>query len=146
MFDGSSIAGWKAINRSDMTLMPDPATAVMDPFTAQPRMILFCDVLEPSTGQPYARDPRSTAKLAEAYLASTGIGDKAFFGPEAEFFVFDSVRFKSSMDHTFYKIDSEEGPGLPATSSKKGNIGHRPGIKGGYFPVHRSIPDRSALK
>ena len=110
MFDGSSIAGWKAINESDMTLMPDPSTAVMDPFAAQPQLILFCDVLEPSTGQPYARDPRSTAKLAEAYIDSTGIGDKAFFGPEAEFFVFDDVRFKSSQENTFYKLDSDEGP------------------------------------
>ncbi|MQA65680.1 MAG: type I glutamate--ammonia ligase [Alphaproteobacteria bacterium] len=135
MFDGSSIAGWKAINESDMTLMPDPATAVMDPFTAQPQLILFCDVLEPSTGQPYGRDPRSTAKLAEAYLASTGIGDTAYFGPEAEFFVFDSVRFKSSMEHCFYKIDSDEGPWVSGDEFDEGNTGHRPAIKGGYFPV-----------
>ena len=135
MFDGSSIAGWKAINESDMTLMPDPSTAVMDPFTAQPQLILFCDVLEPSTGQPYARDPRSTAKLAEAYLASTGLGDKAFFGPEAEFFVFDGVRFKNSMEHSFYKIDSEEGPWTSGDDYPEGNIGHRPAVKGGYFPV-----------
>ncbi len=135
MFDGSSIAGWKAINESDMTLMPDPSTAVMDPFTAQPQLILFCDILEPSTGQPYARDPRSTAKLAEAYLASTGIGDKAFFGPEAEFFVFDSVRFKNSMEHCFYKIDSSEGPWTSGDEYEEGNVGHRPTVKGGYFPV-----------
>ncbi|HEY4636463.1 MAG TPA: glutamine synthetase beta-grasp domain-containing protein, partial [Rhodospirillales bacterium] len=86
MFDGSSIAGWKAINESDMTLMPDTDTAVMDPFTAQPQMIIFCDVYEPSSGQPYNRDPRSVAKKALAYMGTAGIGDTAFFGPEAEFF------------------------------------------------------------
>ncbi|HEX9809598.1 MAG TPA: type I glutamate--ammonia ligase [Alphaproteobacteria bacterium] len=135
MFDGSSIAGWKAINESDMALMPDAATAVLDPFAAQSQLILFCDVHEPLTGLPYSRDPRSTARKAEAYLASTGIGDTAYFGPEAEFFVFDSVRFKSSMDHTFYKIDSEEGPWVSGEELEDGNIGHRPPIKGGYFPV-----------
>ena len=106
MFDGSSIAGWKAINESDMNLMPDLATARMDPFTAQPQLIVFCDVLEPLTGQPYTRDPRSTAKKAEAYLASSGIGDTAYFGAEAEFFIFDSVRFANNQEHTFYRIDS----------------------------------------
>src|SRR5574339_251067 len=110
MFDGSSIAGWKAINESDMTLMPDPATAVIDPFTAQPTLTIICDVIEPSTGQGYTRDPRSTAKRAEAYAKSTGIADTVFFGPEAEFFVFDDVRFAVDMNHVFYKIDSEEGP------------------------------------
>ena len=135
MFDGSSIAGWKAINESDMALMPDASTAVLDPFAAQSQLILFCDVHEPLTGLPYSRDPRSTARKAEAYLASTGIGDTAYFGPEAEFFVFDSVRFKSSMDHTFYKIDSEEGPWVSGEELEDGNIGHRPPIKGGYFPV-----------
>src|SRR5919106_1761293 len=89
MFDGSSIAGWKAINESDMTLMPDPSTAVIDPFFAQPTLAIICDILEPSTGEPYNRDPRTTAKKAEAYLKSAGVGDKALFGPEAEFFVFD---------------------------------------------------------
>jgi glutamine synthetase len=135
MFDGSSIAGWKAINESDMTLMPDPASAVMDPFTAQPQLILFCEILEPTTGEPYARDPRSTAKKAEAYMRSTGAGDTAYFGPEAEFFVFDDVRFDVSMNQTFYQIDSEEGPYNSGTEFPEGNIGHRPGIKGGYFPV-----------
>lgn len=135
MFDGSSIAGWKAINESDMTLMPDPASAVMDPFTAQPQLILFCDILEPTTGEPYARDPRSTAKKAEAYMRSTGVGDTAYFGPEAEFFVFDDVRFDVSMNQTFYQIDSEEGPYNSGTEFPEGNFGHRPGIKGGYFPV-----------
>jgi glutamine synthetase len=135
MFDGSSIAGWKAINESDMTLMPDPASAVMDPFTAQPQLIMFCDVLEPTTGEPYGRDPRSTAKKAEAYMRSTGAGDTAYFGPEAEFFVFDDVRFDVSMNQTFYQIDSEEGPYNSGTEFPEGNFGHRPGVKGGYFPV-----------
>jgi len=135
MFDGSSIAGWKAINESDMTLMPDPASAVMDPFAAQPTLILVCDVHEPSTGQPYERDPRSTARRAEAYLNSAGIGDTAYFGPEAEFFVFDAVRFDVSMNHTFYELFSTEGPYVSGDEIEGGNIGHRPAIKGGYFPV-----------
>ena len=135
MFDGSSIAGWKAINESDMALIPDPLTAVLDPFSAQPSLILNCDVLEPSTGQPYERDPRSTAKRAEAYLGSTGIGDTAFFGPEAEFFVFDDVRFNVAMNNCFYELDSEEGPYVSGKIFAEGNIGHRPPIKGGYFPV-----------
>ena len=135
MFDGSSIAGWKAINESDMALILDPTTAVMDPFAAQPMLILFCDVQEPSTGQPYNRDPRSLARRAEAYLATTGIGDTAFFGPEAEFFVFDDVRFQVSMNNTFYSIDSEEGPYVTGKVFPEGNFGHRPPVKGGYFPV-----------
>ena len=135
MFDGSSIAGWKSINESDMILMPDPETAVLDPFSAQPSLILFCDVLEPSTGQSYERDPRSVAKKAENYVKSSGVGDTAYFGPEAEFFVFDDVRFDVSMNHTFYEIDSEEGPYVSGKILPEGNIGHRPAIKGGYFPV-----------
>ena len=135
MFDGSSIAGWKAINESDMTLMPDPDSAVMDPFTAQPQMIIFCDVLEPSTGEPYARDPRSTAKKAEQYMRSSNTADTAYFGPEAEFFVFDDVRYDVSMNQTFYQIDSEEGPYNSGSEFPEGNYGHRPAIKGGYFPV-----------
>ena len=135
MFDGSSIAGWKAINESDMILMPDPETAVIDPFAAQPLLIMFCDIIEPSTGQPYDRDPRSTAKRAEAYLGETGLGDTAFFGPEAEFFVFDDARWNVSMNHTFFAIDSEEGPYNSGTVFEEGNPGHRPIIKGGYFPV-----------
>jgi|TARA_B100000029_G_scaffold512739_1_gene610254 glutamine synthetase len=135
MFDGSSIAGWKAINESDMTLMPDPESAVMDPFTAQPQMIIFCDVLEPSTGEPYARDPRSTAKKAEQYMKSSNMADTAYFGPEAEFFVFDDVRYDVSMNQTFYQIDSEEGPYNSGSEFPEGNYGHRPAIKGGYFPV-----------
>jgi len=136
MFDGSSIAGWKAINESDMSLIPDATTAVMDPFTAQPSMIVYCDINEPTTGQGYERDPRSVAKKAEAYLASTDIGDTAYFGPEPEFFVFDDVRFDVSMNRCFFEIDSDEGPYV---SGKKfedgGNTGHRPDVKGGYFPV-----------
>jgi glutamine synthetase len=134
-FDGSSIAGWKTIHESDMLLMPDPATAVLDPFSAQPSLIVICDVNEPATGQPYVRDPRSAAKRAEAHLRNTGIGDVAYFGPEAEFFVFDDVRFQVAMNHTFYSIDSEEGPYVSGREAAEGNIGHRPAIKGGYFPV-----------
>ena len=135
MFDGSSIAGWKAINESDMTLIPDATTAVMDPFSAQSLLILFCDVYEPSTGQQYARDPRSLAKRAEAYLKTTGIGDTAYFGPEAEFFVFDDVRFDVSMHQIFSMIDSAEGPWASGKVFEEGNTGHRPPVKGGYFPV-----------
>jgi len=135
MFDGSSIAGCKAINESDMILMPDLSTAVMDPFTAQPQLILFCDILEPATGEAYSRDPRGTAKLALAYLESSGVGDAAFFGPEAEFFVFDDVRFETSMNRSFYEVDSIEGPYNSGSDYPEGNMGHRPGIKGGYFPV-----------
>ena len=135
MFDGSSIAGWKAINESDMALIPDASTAVMDPFAAQPSMIMCCDIMEPTTGQPYGRDPRSVAKKAEAYLGSTGIGDTAYFGSEAEFFVFDDVRFDVQMNSTFFEFDSEEGPYVTGKFFDEGNLGHRPGIKGGYFPV-----------
>ena len=135
MFDGSSIAGWKAINESDMKLVPDCATAVLDPFAAQTSLILFCDVHEPLTGQPYGRDPRSTAKKAEQYLIHTGIGDTAYFGPEAEFFIFDDVRYSSTMQGAMYAIDSEEGPWVTDKAFPDGNTGHRPPVKGGYFPV-----------
>src|SRR5260370_10611553 len=135
MFAGSSIAGWKAINESDMLLMPDCATAVLDPFGAQTSVIIFCDTDEPLTGQPYGRDPRSIAKKAEQYLASTGIGDKAYFGPEAEFFIFDDVRYKVGMNGAMYEIDSDEGPYVSDKKFPDGNTGHRPPIKGGYFPV-----------
>ena len=135
MFDGSSIEGWKAINESDMSLIPDATTAVMDPFSAQPQLILFCDINEPSTGQSYNRDPRSVAKKAEAYLVSTGVGDTAYFGPEPEFFVFDDVRFDVSMNSCFYEFDSEEGPYVSGKIFPEGNVGHRPTVKGGYFPV-----------
>ncbi len=135
MFDGSSIAGWKAINESDMALMPDPTTAMLDPFSAQTTMILVCDVHEPSTGEAYSRDPRSAAARAENYLKASGIGDTAYFGPEAEFFVFDDVRFNVSMNETYYMLDSEEGPYNAGREFEDGNIGHRPAVKGGYFPV-----------
>ena len=134
-FDGSSIAGWKAINESDMTLIPDPSTAVMDPFAAQPTLDLFCDIYEPSSGQPYARDPRSIAKAAEAYAKSSGVADTVFFGPEAEFFVFDDARFTVGMNQGAYFLDSEEGPYNALREYPDGNLGHRPGVKGGYFPV-----------
>lgn len=136
MFDGSSIAGWKAINESDMTLMPDPDTAVIDPFYQQTTLAIMCDILEPSTGEAYNRDPRTTAKKAEKFLASSGIGDTAFFGPEAEFFVFDDVRWKTAQNETGYFLDSEEGPYNSGTKMEGGNLGHRPGEKGGYFPVN----------
>ncbi|MHA7873064.1 MAG: type I glutamate--ammonia ligase, partial [Hyphococcus sp.] len=135
MFDGSSIAGWKAINESDMVLMPDPETAVLDPFFAQPTLAIFCDILEPATGQPYARDPRTTAKAAEAYLKSSGVGDTAYFGPEAEFFVFDDVRWSAEQNNMGYAVDSTEGPYNSSTDYETGNLAHRPGPKGGYFPV-----------
>lgn len=135
MFDGSSIAGWKAINESDMALIPDPSSAVMDPFSAQPSLIVNCDVLDPVTGQGYERDPRSIAKRGEAYLGTTGIGDTAYFGAEPEFFVFDDVRYSVEMNKCFYEFTSEEGPYVSGTLFDEGNLGHRPGIKGGYFPV-----------
>ncbi|MBO1073915.1 type I glutamate--ammonia ligase [Roseomonas marmotae] len=135
MFDGSSIAGWKAINESDMILMPDAATACMDPFAAKPQLILICDIIEPSTGQSYSRDPRSTAKKAEAYVASTGIGDAALFGAEAEFFIFDNVKFGTGGNYGHYSLDSIEGPGASMKDFPEGNMGHRPLVKGGYFPV-----------
>jgi len=135
MFDGSSIAGWKAINESDMCLMPDLTTATIDPFFAQATLVLVCDVLEPTTGKPYNRDPRSTAKAAIEYMSNQGIGDTAFFGPEAEFFVFDDVKFDVQMNRGYYEVDSSEGPYNTARDYEEGNPGHRPGIKGGYFPV-----------
>lgn len=135
MFDGSSIAGWKGINESDMVLMPDPETAVMDPFTDEPTVILRCDVLEPSTMQGYERDPRSLAKRAEQYLASTKIADVAYFGPENEFFIFDDVRWHADMSGCFLKIDSEEAAWNTEKVYPDGNLGHRPTVKGGYFPV-----------
>ena len=135
MFDGSSITGWKGINDSDMVLMPDPGSAVLDPFTADPTLILTCDVLEPSTMQAYSRCPRSIARRGEAYLKSTGIADTAFFGPEPEFFIFDSVRWSNEMRGASFEIDSEEAAWSSNRKFEQGNSGHRPGIKGGYFPV-----------
>ncbi len=135
MFDGSSIAGWKGINESDMILMPESESAVMDPFSDENTLIIRCDILEPSTMQGYERDPRSVAKRAEAYLASTGIADAAYFGPEPEFFVFDDVRWSSDMSGCMVKIDSDEAEWNSERVYEDGNIGHRPGVKGGYFPV-----------
>jgi len=135
MFDGSSIAGWKGINESDMILMPDCSTAVVDVFSEEPTLNITCDVVEPSTMQGYERDPRSAAKRAEAYLRSTGIADEAYFGPENEFFVFDDVRWSDEMHRTFYQIGSAEGAWHSGEHTEEGNIGHRPGVKGGYFPV-----------
>jgi glutamine synthetase len=135
MFDGSSIAGWKGINESDMVLMPDADTAVLDPFSDETCLILRCDILEPSTMEGYERDPRSVAKRAEAYLKSTGIADTAFFGPEPEFFILDDVRWGANMSGAFYKIDSEEAEWNSERVYEDGNIGHRPTVKGGYFPV-----------
>ncbi len=135
MFDGSSIAGWKGINESDMILMPDADSAVMDPFSDESQLILRCDILEPATMEGYERDPRSVAKRAEAYLKSTGIADEAFFGPEPEFFVLDDVRWGSEMHGSFYKIDSDESSWNSERVYEDGNIGHRPTVKGGYFPV-----------
>ena len=135
MFDGSSIAGWKGINESDMVLMPDPDSAVMDPFFSDPTLNLRCDILEPSTMEGYIRDPRSVAKRAEAYLNSTGIGDTAYFGPEPEFFIFDDVRWTNEMSGAAFHIDSDEASWNTYKFFEEGNIGHRPGIKGGYFPV-----------
>ncbi|MEM8844159.1 MAG: glutamate--ammonia ligase [Pseudomonadota bacterium] len=135
MFDGSSIAGWKGINESDMILMPEPSTAVMDPFFSDPTLILRCDILEPATMQGYERDPRSVAKRAEDYLKSSGIGDTAYFGPEPEFFVFDDVRWSNEMGGASFAIDSDEAAWNTNKIFEEGNTGHRPGVKGGYFPV-----------
>ena len=135
MFDGSSIAGWKGINESDMILMPDAATAVMDPFTDEATMNISCDILEPDTMEGYERDPRSVAKRAEAYLKSTGIADTAYFGPEPEFFILDDVRWGADMSGAFYKIGSDEAHWSSERVFDDGNIGHRPTVKGGYFPV-----------
>ncbi len=136
MFDGSSIAGWKAINESDMTLMPDVDATHIDPFYGQTTLGVFCDILDPGTGEGYSRDPRMTAKNAEAYLQQTGIGDTVMVGPEAEFFIFDDVRFAADPYNTGFKLDSVELPTNTDTEYEMGNLGHRPRTKGGYFPVN----------
>ncbi len=135
MFDGSSIAGWKGIQESDMILMPDPDTAVVDPFFEAPTLILRCDIIEPATMEGYERCPRSLAKRAEAYMKSTGIADTALFGPENEFFIFDDVRWGADIHRCFYEVDSEEASWNTEKVYEGGNIGHRPAPKGGYFPV-----------
>jgi glutamine synthetase len=134
-FDGSSIAGWKGIQASDMLLMPDPATAFIDPFFEETTLVLTCDVTEPTDGKGYDRDPRSIAKRAEAYLKSSGVGDAAYFGPEPEFFIFDSVEWRTDMSGSYVRITSDEAAWTSGEKLEGGNIGHRPGVKGGYFPV-----------
>ena len=134
-FDGSSIAGWKAINESDMILKPDLTTSYVDPFFSHNTLCLFCDIMDPITKTFYERDPRSTAKKAEEYLKKSGVGDTAYFGPEPEFFVFDDVKYNNDMNKTGFEIDSIEGPYNTGKKYENGNLGHRPGVKGGYFPV-----------
>ncbi len=136
MFDGSSVAGFKSIDQSDMKLMPDTESAYVDPFYAEKTICLHCNILEPDTGEHYDRDPRGTAVKAEAYLKSSGIGDSAFFGPEAEFFVFDDVRFSTSINKVSYEVDALDGSWNTDTEYENGNMGHRAGVKGGYFPVN----------
>ena len=135
MFDGSSMIGWRGVQNSDMVLLPDASTAFIDPFTADPTLVLICDVLDPATMQAYSRDPRGVAKRAEAYLKSSGIAEQGFFGPEPEFFIFDSVRFANEMGHTFFQIDSQEAHWNSSRDYAGGNSGYRPMVKGGYFPV-----------
>ncbi|OOF33523.1 glutamate--ammonia ligase [Salinivibrio costicola] len=135
MFDGSSVAGWKGINESDMVMMPDASSAVLDPFTEESTLNIRCDILEPSTMQGYDRDPRSIAKRAEDFMRSTGIADTVLIGPEPEFFLFDDVKFATDMAGSFYKIDDVEASWNSGTALEGGNKGHRPGVKGGYFPV-----------
>ena len=135
MFDGSSLAGWKSVHDSDMVLKPDPTTAVLDPFLDEMTLLLRCDIYDPASTQSYSRDPRSVAKRAEHYLKSTGIADFCFFGPEPEFFIFDDVKWKTDIHKTYYSIDSEEAAWNSDSDIGGGNLGHRPSIKGGYFPV-----------
>ena len=141
MFDGSSMAGWKGIEASDMILLPDDSTAVLDPFTQEPTLILVCDVIEPSTMQGYDRDPRAIASRAEEYLKSTGIGDTVFVGPEPEFFIFDQVKFKSDISGSMFKIYSEQASWNSDADIEGGNKGHRVGVKGGYMPTPPSDYD-----
>ena len=136
MFDGSSIAGWKSIDKSDMKLIPDTNSVYVDPFYAEKTICIHCNVVEPDTGEPYSRDPRGTAAKAEAYLISTGIGDTAYFGPEAEFFVFDDVRYSVGINKVSYQVDAVDASWNTDTEFEMGNTGHRPGVKGGYFPVN----------
>ncbi|HWU87192.1 MAG TPA: glutamine synthetase beta-grasp domain-containing protein, partial [Kofleriaceae bacterium] len=131
-FDGSSIAGWRAINSSDMLMKPDPATAVMDPFLKTPTLSILCDVIDPITHESYSRDPRSLAKRAVAYLKSTGIADTAYFGPEAEFFIFDSIQYSEDPNHAFFQIDSDEAGWNNKRLEAGGNKGFKPPTKGGY--------------
>lgn len=136
MFDGSSIAGWKSVEASDMKLMPDTESAYVDPFYAEKTLCIHCTVVEPDTGEPYARDPRGTAQKAEAYLIASGIGDTAYFGPEAEFFLFDDVRFSTTINKVSYEVDATDGSWNTDTRYEMGNMGHRPALKGGYVPIN----------
>ncbi|EBA09823.1 type I glutamate--ammonia ligase [Sagittula stellata] len=138
MFDGSSIAGWKSIEASDMKLMPDPDSVYIDPFYAEKTLCVHCSVVEPDTGEAYNRDPRGTAQLAEAYLKSSGIGDVAYFGPEAEFFLFDDVKIAVSPNKVSYEVDADHAAWNTDAEFEMGNLGHRPTYKGGYFPVNPS--------
>lgn len=135
MFDGSSISGWKEINDSDTILLPDLTQLIIDPFFDEPTLILRCDVIDPLTKTAYIRDPRAVAKRAESYLKATGIADTCYFGPEPEFFIFDDVRWKITMQGAFYQVNSQEGAWNSDTEYPEGNFGHRPRVKGGYFPV-----------
>ncbi|MGF1715171.1 glutamate--ammonia ligase [Photobacterium chitinilyticum] len=135
MFDGSSVAGWKGINESDMVMMPDAASAVLDPFTEDATLNIRCDILEPATMQGYDRDPRSIAKRAEEFMRATGVADTVLVGPEPEFFLFDDVKFNTDMSGSFFKIDDVEAAWNTGSEFEGGNKGHRPGVKGGYFPV-----------
>ena len=136
MFDGSSIAGWKSIEASDMKLMPDTTSVYIDPFYAEKTLCIHCSVVEPDTGESYDRDPRGTAEKAQAYLKSSGIGDTAYFGPEAEFFLFDDVRYSVTPHKVSYQVDADHAAWNTDTEFEMGNTGHRPGYKGGYFPVN----------
>ncbi len=136
MFDGSSIAGWKSIEASDMKLMLDTDTAYVDPFYAEKTLCVHCSIVEPDTGEAYDRDPRGTAQKAEAYLKSSGIGDTAYMGPEAEFFLFDNVKFSNTINKVSYEVDASDASWNTDTDYEMGNTGHRPGLKGGYFPVN----------
>ena len=136
MFDGSSIAGWKSIENSDMKLMPDTTSTYLDPFYAEKTLCIHCSIVEPDTGEAYERDPRGTAQKAEAYLKASGIGDVAYMGPEAEFFLFDDVRFSNTINKVSYEVDATDASWNTDTEYEMGNMGHRPGLKGGYFPVN----------
>ena len=136
MFDGSSIEGWKSIENSDMKLMPDTSTTYLDPFYAEKTLCIHCSIVEPDTGEAYERDPRGTAQKAEAYLKASGIGDVAYMGPEAEFFLFDDVRYSNTMNKVSFEVDATDASWNTDTEYEMGNMGHRPGVKGGYFPVN----------
>jgi len=142
-FDGPSVRGWQAINESDMLVMPDPSTAVMDPFTEVPTLSLICDIVDPITREDYGRDPRAVSKRADAYLKSTGIADTVFFGAEAEFFVFDNIQCDQNQHSGYYFIDSQEGRWNSGAAEEPVNLGYKPPFKGGYFPVppHDSMHD-----